>query len=276
MHEHQLRSRPAHAPARRDMDGWRARKHREMPRDPDGIRQAPAVQRSPERGDVAELGVGEHGRDLQPRRARASDQRQRLTPLLLEGCAGRNVRHRAPIGVAEPRFREIQQRAGHPGPRAGPERGRHGDLAIRDLAQRATVLTRHADRMGALFGKTRAVDDQHAAAFGQHLEQPSPDAVGVPGRVCDEMLKALVGDRVGDAGQHRLHRLPIAVAEEAVHVRPQREPLGAMAEAALKRFEPANQALNARRRRAIDHRAPAYRFNRSVQGVHRIHENIPE
>jgi hypothetical protein len=230
-----------------------------MPRDPDGIRQAPAVQRSPECGHVAELGVGEHGRDLQARRARAADQRQRLPPLLLEGCASRNVRHRAPIGVAEPRFREIQQRAGHPSPHAGPQRGGHGNLAIRDLAQRATVLTRHADRMGALFGKTRAVDDQHTAAFGQHLEQPSPDTVGIPGRMRDAVLKAVVGDRVGDAGQHRLHRLAIAVAEEPMHVRPQREPLSAMAKAALKRFEPANQALNARRRRAIDHRAPAYR-----------------
>src|SRR5919108_6520980 len=76
----------------------------------------------------------------------------------------------------------------------------------------------------------------------------------------DEMLKGLVGNRLGDAGQHRLHRLPIAVAEDAVHVGPQREPLRAMAEAALKRFEPANQALNARGRRAIDHRAPAYPF----------------
>ncbi len=78
----------------------------------------------------------------------------------------------------------------------------------------------------------------------------------------NEVLKALVGDRVGDAGQHRLHRLPIAVAEEAMHVRPQREPLRAMAEAPLKRFEPANQALNARGRRAIDHRAPAYPVQR--------------
>src|SRR2546425_11518744 len=115
--------------------------------------------------------------------------------------------------------------------------------------------------MGALFGKTRAVDDQHPTAFGEHLEQPSPDAVGVPGRVRNEVLKALVGDRVGDAGQHRLHRLPIAVAEQAMHVRPQGEPLRAMAEAALKRFEPANQTLNARRRGAIDHRAPAYRIH---------------
>ena len=84
VHEHQLRSRPARARTRRDMDGRRAGKHREMPRDPDGIRQTPAMQRSSEGGDVAELGVGEHGRDLQPRGARAADQRQRLTPFLLE------------------------------------------------------------------------------------------------------------------------------------------------------------------------------------------------
>jgi hypothetical protein len=50
VHEHQLRTRPAYASAGRDMDGWRPRKHGEMPRDPDGIRQVPAVQRSPERG----------------------------------------------------------------------------------------------------------------------------------------------------------------------------------------------------------------------------------
>ena len=259
------------------MDGRRAPKHREMTRDPDGIRQAPAVQRSPEGRHVAKLGVREYRGDLQARRARASDQRQRLTPLLLEGGAGRNVRHRAPIGVAEPRFRKIQQRARHPGAHAGPERGRHRDLAIRDLAQRAAVLTRYTDRMGALFRKTRAVDDQHTAAFGQHLEQPPPDAVGVPDRVRNEVLKALVGDRVCDAGQHRLHRLPIAVAEQAMHVRPQREPLRAMAEAALKRFEPANQALNVRHSRPIDHRAPAYRFQPiGTRSSLQMHENIPE
>jgi len=157
-------------------------------------------------------------------------------------------------------FGRVQQRAGHPRPHAGPERGGDGHLAIRDLAQRATVLTRHADRMRTLFGKTRPVDDQHTAPFGQHFEQPSPDAVGVPRRMRDEVLKALVGDRVGHAGQHRLHRLPIAVAEQAMHVRPQREALRTMAEAALKRFEPANQALNARGRRAFDRRAPAYPF----------------
>ena len=89
--------------------------------------------------------------------------------------------------------------------------------------------------------------------------ETSPDPVGVPGRVRDEMLKPLVGDRVRDAGQHRLHRLPIAVAEHPVHVGPQREPLRAMAETTLERLEPANQPLNPHRRRAIDHCASAYR-----------------
>jgi hypothetical protein len=115
--------------------------------------------------------------------------------------------------------------------------------------------------MRPLLGKAGPVDDQHAPALGRHLEEPSPDPIGIPDCVRDEMLKALVADRVRDAGQHRLHRLAIAVAEHPVHVRPQREPLRPMAEAALKRFEPANQALNARGRRAIDHRAPAYRIH---------------
>src|SRR5262249_15734185 len=111
----------------------------------------------------------------------------------------------------------------------------------------------------AVFGKPGRVDAQHAGGRGRGAEHPPPDAIGVPGGMRDEMLKGLVGDRLRDAGQHRLHRLSIAVAEHAVHVGLQREPLRTMAEAALKRFEPARQALNVRRRGAIDHRAPAYR-----------------
>ena len=68
--EDQLRSRSTHAPTRRDVDGRRPGKHREMTRDPDRIRQAPAMERPPESRDVAELGVRQHGRDLQPRGAR--------------------------------------------------------------------------------------------------------------------------------------------------------------------------------------------------------------
>ena len=159
----------------------------------------------------------------------------------------------------EPGLREIQQRARHPRPRARPERGRHRDLAIRNLAQRAAVLARHPNRVLALFRKTGPIDDQHAVAFGQHREETPPDPIGVPGRVRDEMLKGLVGDRLRDAGHHGLHRLPIAVAEEAMHVGPQRQSLRAMAKAAMERFEPADQMLNMRRRGPGDQRPSAYR-----------------
>jgi hypothetical protein len=102
------------------------------------------------------------------------------------------------------------------------------------------------------------------------------DPIGVPHRMRDQMQKRLVGDRLRDAGQHRLHRFAIAVAEDAMHVRPQRESLRAMAEAALKRFEPANQALNARRRRPIDHRASVPVSTDRYKTFTAIHQNIPE
>jgi hypothetical protein len=69
-------------------------------------------------------------------------------------------------------------------------------LAIRDLSQRTTILTRHADGMGALFGKTRPVDGQHPAAFGQHLEQPRQTRSASQLTCVNEVLKALVGDRL--------------------------------------------------------------------------------
>jgi hypothetical protein len=92
-----------------------------------------------------------------------------------------------------------------------------------------------------------------------------------------KMLKSLVADRLGHTRQHRLHRLAIAVAEHAVHVRPQGQALRSMSEAALKRLEPANQALNARRRRTIDHRGASLPNSAELyKAVTVIVENIPE
>jgi hypothetical protein len=62
-----------------------------------------------------------------------------------------------------------------------------------------------------------------------------------------------------------------------MHVCPQREPLRAMTKAPLKRFEAANQALYARGRRAIDHRAGAYPIHAiRYKLLTTIHEHIPE
>jgi hypothetical protein len=74
----------------------------------------------------------------------------------------------------------------------------------------------------------------------------------------DEVLEGLVRDRLGDAGQHRLHRFALAVAEDALHIRPQRQQLRAMAKAALELLQPAYEPLDARGRRSVDHRAAPY------------------
>jgi hypothetical protein len=68
----------------------------------------------------------------------------------------------------------------------------------------------------------------------------------------------LIGDGLGDARQHRLHRFPLAVAEDALDVAAQRQQLRAMAEAAFELLQPAHQSLNARRGRVVDHRAAPY------------------
>ena len=69
----------------------------------------------------------------------------------------------------------------------------------------------------------------------------------------DEVLPTLIGDRVRHPRLHRLHRLALAVAEQPVHVRAQREPLRAVPEALLERLQPAHQALELCGRAANDH-----------------------
>ena len=83
-------------------------------------------------------------------------------------------------------------------------------------------LTRRPHRMGAGFRKAGAIENQHATTLGNDLAHATPDPVGVPRCVRDEVLKGLIRDRLGDASQHRLHRLSIAVAEDALDVASQR------------------------------------------------------
>ena len=56
------------------------------------------------------------------------------------------------------------------------------------------------------------VADRHDRA------QLRPDARGVPRRVRDEVLERLIVARIAQAPVHGLHRLPLAVVEQAVDV----------------------------------------------------------
>src|SRR6266566_3181215 len=112
--------------------------------------------------------------------------------------------------------------AHHPRAHARPERRTDRDLAIGNLAERAAVLPRHADRVCALLREARAVENQQAFAVGNHGAQPTPDLLRHPRGIGDEMLKRLIGAGIVDARQHPAHRLASTVAQQAQHVPPKR------------------------------------------------------
>src|SRR6185295_11801707 len=186
--------------------------------------------------------------------------RERVAPLLVKDDPGWNAGPLALLG-REPRLGQVQLRAQKPSTHAGPQRNGRRDLAIRDLAERSTVLTHDADRVRALFGETGPIEDDHTLAFGNHGPQAAPHRGRVPRGVRDEVLERLIGDRLGDPRQHRLHRLPLAVAEDALDVVPQRQQLRAMPKTALELLEPPHQSLDARRGRVVDHRAAPYQMS---------------
>ena len=111
-------------------------------------------------------------------------------------------------------------------------------MAVGDLAQRAAVLARNGHRPAALFRKTRAVENQHAAALGDHRPQLTPHALGAPRRIGDEVLKGLIGTGIADALEHRAHRLPTTVAQQTEQIPSKGAALRDVREANLERLEP--------------------------------------
>ena len=107
---------------------------------------------------IAIARIGDDQVDADAGGPHAADQGQREPPLFLKANAGGNPRFVTPLG-GEPRLRQIQLGADQPRAHACPQRGRDGDLAIPNLAERAGVLPRHADRMRALFGEAGIVED---------------------------------------------------------------------------------------------------------------------
>jgi hypothetical protein len=243
--------------ARRLQHG-RAEKDLHIGRDAQRVRQLRAMERPPKYGVVAELGIGDDGGHGQTTRAHLLQQRHGQAPLFLEPNGGRNPGALA-LRRCQPLFGQIQARANHPRAHTRPERRRHGHLTIRRLPQRAAVLTRHADRVRALLGKAGAVENQHAGTIGDHGPQPAPHRGDRPRRVGDEMLKRLIRAGVADARQHRAHRLPAAVAQQAEEIPTEGTALRDMAEARFERLEPRAQPIQPRRRIARQHCPAAYR-----------------
>ena len=220
------------------------------------------MQRFAKHRHVAVGGIGEHRRDGQPRGPRAAHQRQRQAPLLLKVDGRRNTDAGAPRAIARPLLRQVQGGAQHPGPPLGPQQRRRGHLAIGDLAHRAAILPRHADRVLALFRKARVVDHEHPFAHRQQLQHPAPHGLPIPRGVRDEMLKRLIVPRIGHPRQHRVHRFARAVAQQPLQIAAQGRVLQAGTEAVLELLEIPQQPAYARPCALIEHRRSAYRTSR--------------
>ncbi len=230
-------------------------------RDADRVREAHSMQLGAKQAVVAKFRIRQHARHGEATGAHLAEQRQGLTPLLLKADVGRNPRP-LPGGVGQPGLRQVQRGPHQVAAQPGPQRRRDGHLTIGDLPQRPTVLAPHPHGVLALFGKARAVEDQQAVALGQDRPQSSPDLVGPPRGIGDEVLERLVGPGLGDARQHRFHRLARAVAEHTLHIPAQRHVLGAMPEALLEGFEPPHQAVQLRNSATVGHCRAAYRMSR--------------
>ena len=209
------------------------------------IRQFRAMKRAAQGCVVAKFGIAQDAGDADPARADLAEQRQRQPPLLLKPHRCGNPRALALLRC-EPRLRHIQARAYHPRALARPERNTHRDLAIGNLAERAAVLPRDADRVCSLLREARAVENQQALAVGNHGAQPTPDLLRHPRGIGDEMLKRLIGAGIVDARQHRAHRLASTVAQQAQHVPPKRAALRDVAETIFELLEPREQMIQPR------------------------------
>jgi hypothetical protein len=210
------------------------------------------MQGPPQRGVVAKLGVADHRRDVEAGRAHLTPERQRQLPLRAERHRVGNPGPR-PLRRGQPLLRQVEVRAQEPGADARPQRHGHRHLAVRGLAERPAVLPGDPHRGRALFGETRAVENQHAAALGDDRSQPLPQHLGVPRRMRDEVLKGLIRSRIAQACPHGLHRLAAAVVEQARHVATQRPTLTLSTEAVFELLQPRQQPPQPRGRRAIEH-----------------------
>ena len=254
-----VRGRPLPSQRGRRLERRRAEKHLQIGRHAQGVRQLGAMQGAAQRGVVAELGIADHGREREPRRAHLAQQRQGQPPLRLRTRTVRGNLRPRPLARRQPLFGQIQRRAQQPRPRPGPQRDGDRRLAIRHLAARAAVLPRHADRGRALLRKARAVENQHAGALRHHRAQPLPHRLGVPRRMRDEMLERLIRAGIAEARPHRFHRLAPTVAQHAGDIPPQRAALALTTEALFEQLQPRQQPPQPRRRGVIQHRDAAYR-----------------
>jgi hypothetical protein len=81
----------------------------------------------------------------------------------------------------------------------------------------------------------------------------------------NEVLQSLVGAGIAEPPMHRLHRFPLAVVEQALHVPTGVRPVCSATETASELIQEGAKPLQQRTRRWIGHASEHKKFRRSVQ-----------
>jgi hypothetical protein len=230
----------------------------------DAIAQAQPLQLRTKRGGGAVVGVGDHAVDLEAGLHGQADLGEGDAPFLARrdrvGNAGGPT-----IRIGQPLGRQIQIDRQGPRPAGVDQDTRDRHLTVADLAQRAAVLALDTDRVPAWLRQSRVVDRQHAAADRDLRTQLRPYAAGLPRRIGHEVLERLIAARITQVPVHGLHRLSLAVVEQAFDVLTGRRPLRAAAEAAAERIQERAQAREEHAGRGVIHATQRRDFARSVQ-----------
>lgn len=161
----------------------------------------------------AEAGAGGH--DAVDLGKRDVCLRQRSAVLLGHARAG------AALGVGGPAFRQEQPQPDRHRDLAPGQGERDQDLAVRPLAEAATVLAGDPDRVPALLGQGGVVDDQYRVGAADEgigpLDQEPPQGRVVPSRAREEVLELVVAAQA-EPGSHGLQALAIAGPDQPLQV----------------------------------------------------------
>jgi len=172
-------------------------------------------------GAVARVHEDDPARDL--RLKRLPDLIERDLRLGLEDDTLRHARLPAPRRIGGPVLGQIKAVGDRQAGRVVGHRQGYGDLAIILLAQLAGVLAGNPDRVPALLGKARVVDDpglDRPAALERRQGQPAhlrEHRLVRPGGLTHEVQKRLVlggNARWSGDGRHRLHALALGRHEQ--------------------------------------------------------------
>ena len=229
------------------------------------IGQRQCADAAPQRGVGAVARIHQHDTARHARRERRTHLRERDLRLGLERDLRGNMRPVAAPGIVGPCLRQIQPIGDRQAAVTIGDRQRHRHLAIGLFAELPAILMVHADRVAALLGESRIVDDprldrsvtlerrhHHRAHLGQY-------ALVRPRCAGNEMQKLLMLRRNCCRRRYRRHRLNALATlrrQKPCAIIPQRRRPIRMTDHARQFLHKSCKAIGSARYRFETHRGP--------------------